>query len=48
MVQKETEEGLVPIVMTHKVLEGDERGLAAIAALDTVDNNIHRVETLDA
>ena len=52
MVQKETEEGLVPIVMmTHKVLEGDmNAALAAIAALDTVDNSIMRirVETLDA
>ena len=52
MVQKETEEGLVPIVMmTHRVLEGDmNAALARIAALDTVDKNIMRirVETLDA
>ena len=42
----------MPIVMTtHKVLEGDMNAdLAAIAALDTVENNILRirVETLDA
>ena len=52
LVRLETEEGLVPIVMmTHKVLEGDmNAALAAIAALDTVDNSIMRirVETLDA
>lgn len=52
MVQKEVEEGLVPIVMlTHKTREGDmNAALARIAALGTVDQDIMRirVETLDA
>ncbi|KAF0807104.1 homoserine dehydrogenase [Alcanivorax xiamenensis] len=52
MVQKEVDEGLVPIViLTHRVREGDmNEALKRIAALDTVDNDIMRirVETLDA
>lgn len=52
MVQKEVDEGLVPIVMmTHRVREGDmNAALAQINALGTVDNDIMRirVEMLDA
>ncbi|ASK33381.1 homoserine dehydrogenase [Alloalcanivorax mobilis] len=52
LVQKEVEQGLVPIVMlTHNVREGDmNAALKRIAALDTVDQDIMRirVETLDA
>ena len=52
MVQREVDQGLVPIVMmTHEVREGDMNlALAKIGALDTVDSDIMRirVETLDA
>ena len=52
MVQREVDQGLVPIVMmTHEVREGDMNlVLAKIGALDTVDSDIMRirVETLDA
>ena len=52
MVQKEVEEGLVPIVMmTHRVREGDmNAALARIAALDSVDKDIMRIRVamLDA
>ncbi|MCG8391906.1 MAG: homoserine dehydrogenase [Pseudomonadales bacterium] len=52
MVQREVDQGLVPIVMmTHQVREGDmNAALAKIAALDTVDSDIMRirVESLDA
>ena len=52
MVQREVDQGLVPIVMmTHEVREGDmNKALAKIGALDTVDSDIMRirVETLDA
>ncbi|MED5388235.1 MAG: homoserine dehydrogenase [Pseudomonadota bacterium] len=52
MVQREVDQGLVPIVMmTHEVREGDmNQALEKIAALDTVDSDIMRirVETLDA
>lgn len=52
MVQREVDQGLVPIVMmTHEVREGDmNQALAKIGALDTVDSDIMRirVETLDA
>jgi homoserine dehydrogenase len=52
MIQREVDQGLVPIVMmTHEVREGDMNlALAKIGALDTVDSDIMRirVETLDA
>ena len=52
LVQREVDQGLVPIVMmTHQVREGDmNAALDKIAALDTVDSDIMRirVETLDA
>ena len=52
MVQREVDQGLVPIVMmTHEVREGDMNlALAKIGALNTVDSDIMRirVETLDA
>jgi len=52
MIQREVDQGLVPIVMmTHEVREGDmNKALAKIGALDTVDSDIMRirVETLDA
>ena len=52
MIQREVDQGLVPIVMmTHEVREGDMNlALAKIVALDTVDSDIMRVrvETLDA
>ncbi len=52
MVQREVDQGLVPIVMmTHEVREGDmNAALDKIAALETVDSDIMRirVESLDA
>lgn len=52
MIQREVDQGLVPIVMmTHEVREGDmNQALAKIGALETVDSDIMRirVETLDA
>ena len=52
LVQREVDQGLVPIVMmTHQVREGDmNAALEKIAALETVDSDIMRirVETLDA
>ena len=52
MIQREVDQGLVPIVMmTHEVRECDMNlALAKIGALDTVDSDIMRirVETLDA
>ncbi|EKF75626.1 homoserine dehydrogenase [Alcanivorax hongdengensis A-11-3] len=52
LVQREVDQGLVPIVMmTHEVREGDmNAALAKIAALETVDSDIMRirVENLDA
>ena len=52
MIQREVDQGLVPIVMmAHEVREGDMNlALAKIGALDTVDSDIMRirVETLDA
>ncbi|MDX1802794.1 MAG: homoserine dehydrogenase [Alcanivorax sp.] len=52
LVQREVDQGLVPIVMmTHQVREGDmNAALAKIAALETVDSDIMRirVENLDA
>lgn len=52
LVQREVEQGLVPILMmTHRVREGDmSAALKEITALDAVNNDIMRirVETLDA
>ena len=52
LVQREVDQGLVPIVMmTHKVREGDmSAALAKIGALEAVNSDIMRirVETLDA
>jgi homoserine dehydrogenase len=52
LVQRDVDQGLVPIVMmTHVVLEGDmSAALAKIGALDAVDSDIMRirVEMLDA